>query len=124
MVQLDRERVRRTIDDALAGPGGIGLVLNVFAGVPGVTHSAARRGVFRSRPARLQIGEWRYETTADARLQAAHVVGGIVIGEEVLAFDAVAPHLARALGQLVSAHGVTVLPHIDAAVEALSAASR
>jgi hypothetical protein len=52
---------------------------------------------------------------------AAHVVGGIVIGEEVLLADAVGPHLARSLGQLVARHGAAVVPHIDAAVEALSA---
>jgi hypothetical protein len=121
MADFDAERVSRTVSDALAGPGGIALVVNVFAGVPGVIHIAARRGVFTSRPARLHIADWRYEVTRDNRLMAAHVVGGIVIGEEVLLADAVGPHLARSLGQLVARHGVAVVPHIDAAVEALSA---
>jgi hypothetical protein len=121
MADFDVERVSRTVSDALAGPGGIALVVNVFAGVPGVTHIAARRGVFTSRPARLHIADWRYEVTRDNRLMAAHVVGGIVIGEEVLLADAVGPHLARSLGQLVARHGAAVVPHIDAAVDALSA---
>ncbi|UMB68429.1 DUF5073 family protein [Mycobacterium paraterrae] len=121
MAQFDAERVSRTISDALSGPGGIGLVINVFAGLPGVVHTAERRGMFRSHPARLQIGDWRYEVTPDARLMAAHVVGGVVIGEEVLLADAVGPHLARALGQLVARHGSAVVPNIDAAVDALSA---
>jgi hypothetical protein len=121
MAAFDAERVSRTVFDALTGPGGIGLVISVFAGLPGVTHTEARRGVFRSQPARLQIGDWRYEVTPDARLMAAHVVGGVVIGEEVLLADAVGPHLARALGQLVARHGPAVIPHIDAAVDALSA---
>ena len=121
MPDFDAERVSRTVSDALAGPGGIGLVINVFAGLPGVTHTAARRGIFTSQPARLQIGDWRYEVTADHRLLAAHVVGGIVIGEEVLLADAVGPHLARSLRQLVARHGSAVVPNIDAAVDALSA---
>ena len=123
MADFDAERVSRTVSRALAGPGGIALVLNVFGGVPGVTHVAARRGVFTSRPARLHIADWRYEVTRDGRLMAAHVVGGIVIGEEVLLADAVGPHLARSLGQLVARHGAAVVPHVDAAVDALSAGS-
>jgi hypothetical protein len=121
MTEFDAERVSRTVRHALTGPGGIALIVNVFSGVPGVTHTAAKRGMFSSRPARLHIGDWRYEVTPDARLRAAHVVGGIVIGEEVLPADAVGPHLARSLGQLVARHGPAVIPNIDAAVEALSA---
>jgi hypothetical protein len=121
MTAFDADRVSRTVTDALAGPGGIALVITVFAGLPGVAHTAARRGVFRSQPARLQIGDWRYEVTEDNRLSAAHVVGGIVIAEEVLLADAVGPHLARSLGQIVARHGPAVIPHIDAALDALSA---
>ncbi len=121
MTAFDADRVSRTVSGALTGPGGIGLVINVFAGIPGVVHTPQRRGMFRSQPARLQIGDWRYEVTRDARLMAAHVVGGVVIGEEVLLADAVGPHLARSLGQLVARHGPAVVPNIDAAVDALSA---
>ena len=121
MAAFDAERVSRTVADALAGPGGIALVINVFAGLPGVAHTAARRGMFRSQPARLQISDWRYEVTPDGRLMAAHVVGGIVIGEDVLLAEAVGPHLARSLGQLVARYGPAVVPNIDAAVDALSA---
>jgi uncharacterized protein DUF5073 len=121
MAAFDTERVSRTVTAALAGPGGIALVINVFAGLPGVTHTAARRGVFRSQPARLQIGDWRYEMTPDDRLSAAHVVGGIVIAEEVLPAGAVGPHLARSLGQIVDRHGPAVIPNVDAALDALSA---
>ena len=31
------------------------------------------------------------------------------------------PNLARSLGQLVARHGAAVVPHVDAAVDALSA---
>jgi hypothetical protein len=123
MAAFDAERVSRTVAAALAGPGGIALVITVFAGLPGVAHTAARRGLFRSQPARLQIGDWRYEVTSDDRLSAAHVVGGIVIAEEVLLAGAVGPHLARSLGQIVDRHGPAVIPNIDAALDALSAAA-
>jgi Domain of unknown function (DUF5073) len=121
MAAFDAERVSRTVAGVLAGPGGIALVINVFAGLPGVAHTAARRGVFRSQPARLQIGDWRYEVTSDGRLSAAHVVGGIVIAEEVLLAGEVGPHVARSLGQIVDRHGPAVIPNIDAALDALSA---
>jgi hypothetical protein len=121
MAEFDAERVSRTVTDALTGPGGIGLVIKVFAALPGVAYTAARRGMFRSQPERLQISDWRYEVTPDGRLLAAHVVGGIVIGEDILLAEAVGPHLARSLGQLVARHGPAVVPNIDAAVDALSA---
>jgi hypothetical protein len=94
-------------------------VVKIFGGVPGVTVVAARRGLFRSQPERTQIGDWRYELTADGRLSAAHVVNGIVLAEEVLAAGAVGPHIARALGQVVTNYGPTVMPNIDAALEML-----
>jgi Domain of unknown function (DUF5073) len=119
MTGFDHERVSRAVGSALAGPGGVALVVKVFCGVPGVTLVPARRGLFRSQPERIQIGDWRYELTADGRLSAAHVVNGIVLAEEVLAAGAVGPHIARALGQVVNNYGPTVMPNIDAALEML-----
>lgn len=119
MTDFYHERVRRAVSAAVGGPAGIGLVVNVFAGLPGVVHSPARRGLFRSTPERIQIGDWRYEVTHDGRLLAAHVVNGIVIGEEVLAADAVGPHITRALAQIVARYGAGIIPNIDAAVEVL-----
>jgi len=119
MTGFDQERVSRAVGSALSGPGGVALVVKVFSGVPGVIVVPARRGVFRSQPERIQIGDWRYELTADGRLRAAHFVNGIVLAEEVLAAGAVGPHVARALGQVVSSYGPTIMPNIDAALEAL-----
>ena len=119
MTGFDPDRVSLAIGSALAGPGGVGLVVRVFCGIPGVILLPARRGVFRSQPERIQIGDWRYELTADGRLSAAHLVNGIVLAEEVLAAGAVGPHIARALGQVVSSYGPTIIPNIDAALEAL-----
>ena len=119
MAGFDHERVSRGVGAALAGAGGVGLVLKVFCGVPGVLLTPARRGLFRSQPERIQIGDWRYEVTPDGRLSAAHLVNGIVLAEEVLAAGVVGPHIARALGQVVSSYGPTIVPNIDAALEAL-----
>ncbi|MEM6106735.1 DUF5073 family protein [Mycobacterium sp. 050272] len=124
MTSYDPERASRAIGAALAGPGGVGQVIRVFCGVPGVILTPARRGLFRSAPERVQIGDWRYELTADGRLSAGHVVNGIVLAEEVLAAGIVGPHIARALGQLVGHYGPTIIPNIDAAVEVLEAAPR
>ncbi|QNI07021.1 DUF5073 domain-containing protein [Mycobacterium kubicae] len=123
MVEYDAERVSRTVAAALAGPGGVALVVNVFAGLPGVIHTPARRGIFRSNPERIQIGDWRYEIAHDGRLLAAHMVNGIVIAEDILLADAVGPHLARALGQIVARYGGAVVPNINAAVEILGTSS-
>lgn len=122
MSGYDHERVSRAVGAALAGPGGVGLVVKVFCGLPGVVLTPARRGLFRSQPERIQIGDWRYEVTTDGRLSAAHLVNGIVLAEEVLAADAVGPHIARALGQVVSRYGPTVMPNVNAALEVLEAA--
>lgn len=121
MTSLDHERVGQAVGTALARPGGVGVVLRVFCGVPGVVLVRARRGFFRSQPERVQIGDWRYEVTVDGRLSAAHLVNGIVLAEEVLAAGAVGPHVARALGQLVRSYGPTIVPNIDAALEVLDA---
>ncbi|MCV7442770.1 hypothetical protein AWB91_19465 [Mycobacterium paraense] len=124
MTAYDHDRVSHAIGSALAGPGGVALVVKVFCGVPGVVLVPARRGFFRSQPERIQIGDWRYEVTADGRLSAAHVVNGIVLAEEVLPAGAVGPHVARALGQLVRSYGPTIVPNIDAALEVLESAPR
>jgi hypothetical protein len=122
MTSFDHERASRAIGAALAGPGGVGQVVRVFCGVPGVILTPARRGFFRSQPERVQIGDWRYELTVDGRLSAAHLVNGIVLAEDALAAGAVGPHIVRALQQVVSSYGPTIVPNIDAAVEVLEAA--
>jgi hypothetical protein len=119
MTGFDHDRVSRAVGTALAGPGGVGLVVRVFCGVPGVILIPGRRGFFRSQPERVHIGDWRYELTPDGRLSAAHIVTGIVLAEEVLAAGDVGPHIARALGQVVSSYGPTIMPNIDAALELL-----
>jgi Domain of unknown function (DUF5073) len=119
MSGFDHERASRAIGAALAGPGGVGLVVKVFCGLPGVLLTPPRRGLFRSQPERIQIGEWRYEVTSDGRLSASHLVNGIVIAEEVLPAGAVGPHVARSLGQVVNNFGPATVTGIDAAVELL-----
>ncbi|MET9490342.1 DUF5073 family protein [Nocardia sp. NPDC006630] len=119
---FDPERAAGVIGSALHGPGGVGLVFTVFAGVPGAIRTPARRGMFRSEPERLQLGSWRYEVTGDQRIRAAHVVNGIVLAEDVLTAAAVGPHVARALADLVAGFGPPVLPQIAAALEVLETA--
>ncbi len=123
MEGFDPARVSQAVAGALGGPGGVALVVRVFAGLPGVIRTPARRGMFRSQPERIQIGDWRYEVAGDGRLSAAHVVGGIVIAEEVLPAGGVGPHIARALGQIAARYGATIVPNIEAAVDALNASA-
>jgi Domain of unknown function (DUF5073) len=121
MTGFDHDRVSHAIGTALSGPGGVGMVVRVFCGIPGVVLTPARRGIFRSQPERIQIGDWRYELTPDGRLLAAHVVNGIALAEDVLAAGAVGPHIARALGQVVAHYGPSIMPNVDAALEVLEA---
>ena len=121
MTGFDHDRVSRAIGAALGGPGGVGLVVRIFCGIPGVILTPARRGLFRSQPEQIQIGDWRYQLTGDGLLSAAHLVNGIVLAEEVLAAGAVGPHISRAVGQVVTRYGPTIIPNVDAAVEALEA---
>ncbi|AYF74605.1 DUF5073 domain-containing protein [Nocardia yunnanensis] len=120
MSDFDPESATRAIDAALGGPGGLGLVFTVFAGVPGVTRTPPRKSMFRADPERVQIGSWRYEVTRDQRIRAGHVVGGIVLAEELLPAAALAPHLARALAEIASSYGPPALPHLTAALEVLA----
>lgn len=119
MAGLDSDEVSRVVTASLSGAGGVALVVNVFARVAGVIHVPARRGLFRSEPERIQIGDWRYELAKDGRLHGAHVVNGVVIAEETLAAGVVGPHVTRALEQVVTRYGETAVPSIQAAVEAL-----
>jgi hypothetical protein len=119
MPDFDAVGLSDTVSAALSGPGGVALVVNVFSAVPGVVRSPARRGLFRSEPERVQIGDWRYEVAPDGRLRAAHVVNGVVIADDLLDARAVGAHIARAIEQIIGRYGSTILPHIDAAVDAL-----
>jgi hypothetical protein len=119
---FDRERAAGIIAAALHGPGGTGMVFTVFAAVPGAVRTPARRGLFRSEPERLQLGDWRYEVTGDQRIRAAHVVNGIVLAEDVLAAAAVGTHVARALAAVVEGFGPPAVPPIEAALEILATA--
>ncbi|MFE3191446.1 DUF5073 family protein [Nocardia sp. NPDC059240] len=122
MTDFDVETATGAINAALGGPGGLGLVFNVFSGVPGVTRTPPRKSMFRSDPERVQIGSWRYEVTRDQRIKAGHVVGGIVLAEELLPAAAIAPHLARALAEIAASYGPPALPHLSAALEVLAGA--
>jgi hypothetical protein len=121
MTAFDPEEASRVVATALSGPGGVALVVNVFVDLPGVTHTPARRGLFRSEPERIQLGDWRYEVARDGRLHAAHLVNGVVIAEETLVAAAVGPHLSRALDQIVTRYGPPAVPGIAAALDALRA---
>lgn len=119
MTSFDADRAAEVIAAALHGPGGVGLVFNVFAAVPGAIRTPARRSLFRSEPERLQLGSWRYEVTGDERIRAAHIVNGIVLAESILTAASVGPHVARALADLVEGFGAPALPQITAALEVL-----
>jgi hypothetical protein len=119
---FDPVAASRTIETALHGPGGAGVVLAVFDGVPGVVRTPAKRGLFRSAPERVRIGSWQYDLAPDGRVRAGHVVNDVVLAEELLGPEAAAAHLARALHEVVTSFGAGVTPRILAALEVLATA--
>lgn len=46
MSDFDTERVSRAVAAALVGPGGVALVVKVFAGLPGVIHTPRTTWLF------------------------------------------------------------------------------
>jgi hypothetical protein len=118
---FDVAATERALAAAVRDAGGVGLVFGVLDGVPGVTRTPARRGLLRSQPERVQVGSWRYEPQPDGLVRAAHVVGGVVLAETTLGAGTVAPHLTRALVEVVEAYGERALARLEAVVEVLAA---
>ena len=121
--RYDPAQAARVLARALGVQGGPEFVLGCLATIPGVVRTAARSGRFRSSPQRLQVGQWRYEPSADGRLLAAHVVGGIVIAELALSPQAAGPSIAAALGQLINDFGTQVVPAVRSVLEGLDVAT-
>ncbi len=116
---FDAAALADTITRVLATSGGSALVVEALGRIPGAVVIAPRSGMFKSNPARVQLGAWRYEAGSAGRLAAAHVVGGVVLGEELLPAAAAGVHVARALGQQVSDFGPQVVPEVEAVMEGL-----
>ncbi len=108
---------------ALALVGGPGLVVGSLGSLPGAVRTAERRGMFRSNPEQVLVGQWRYEVTRDGRLAAAHVVGGIVLAELTLPADEAPRHLAASLGAHVADHGARIVPAVRSMLEGLAVAA-
>jgi hypothetical protein len=121
--RFDPGAAAEVVTRALLVIGGVELVLGSLAHVPGVMLTPASKGMFRSSPERLQVGEWRYEAARDGRLVGAHVVGGIVLAELALSPEAAGDSVAAALGQLIGAYGASIIPAVRSMLEGLAVAA-
>lgn len=108
---------------ALTVSGGAAVVLAALAKLPGATHRSGGRGLFSSRPESVQVGTWRYQVDRDGRLRGAHVVGGIVIAERVLAPTPGGAHVAAAITEHLGQHGAHLLPDVQAVLAGVQAAT-
>lgn len=108
---------------ALQVSGGAGLVLDALRRLPGSTHQPGGRGLFTNRPETVQVGTWRYQVDRDGRLRGAHVVGGIVIAERVLAPTPGGAHVAAAIAEHLGQHGAHLLPDVQAVLAGVQAAT-
>jgi hypothetical protein len=121
---FDRQHCVTVVTRALQLPGGSELVAGSLAGLPAAVVSRRRSGLFgSSAPLKVQLGEWRYEPAPNGRLAAAHVVGGIVIAENVLAPVEAGAHVAMVLSQQLAEYGPRLLPDVLAVLEGLSVAA-
>ena len=107
---------------ALAQPGGAGLVVESLGRLPGAVATPARGGRFRSSPALVQLGQWRYEAR-DQGLAVAHVVGGISLAHTALPPAQAGAHVAGALGVFLHEQGVQALSDVLAVLEGLAVAA-
>ena len=111
------------LGNALTVPGGAGLVLAALGKLPGATHRSGGRGLFSARPETVQVGTWRYQVDRDGRLRGAHVVGGIVIAERVLAPTPGGAHVAAAIAEHLNQQGSQLLPDVQAVLAGVQAAT-
>lgn len=109
------------ISRALDCPGGPGMLVAVMASLPAAAHTPARKGLFRSSPEQVQLGSWRYQVGPDGRLQASHVVGGIVLAEQPLSPDTAGEHVAAAIAEHIAGHGSQVRPYVESMLTVLDA---
>jgi hypothetical protein len=117
--QYDAGAAAAVISRAVDSPGGPGMVVAVMASLPAAGHTPARKGRFRSSPEQVQLGSWRYQVGADGRLQASHVVGGIVLAEQALSPDTAGEHVAAAIAEHIAGHGSQVRPYVESMLTVL-----
>ncbi len=118
----DRAAAAQVVTSCLAQRGGAALVVARLGLLPDATVTPARSGFFRSSPALVQIGQWRYEARADS-LAAAHVVGGIALAQSVLAPATAGSHVSGAVGAYLADQGERALTDVLAMLEGLAVAS-
>ena len=122
MPGYDRAWTAEVVTSALQMPGGADLVTGSLRVVPGSTVSQPRSGIFGSKAASVQLGEWRYQAGPSGRLMVSHVVGGIVLAERELPPAEAGAHVAMALSLQVGEYGARILPDVLAMIEGLSIA--
>jgi hypothetical protein len=121
---FDRAVCAQVVTRALQLPGGSELVTGLLGGVPGAILSRRRAGLFGASATKVQLADWRYEPGPNGRLAVAHVVGGIVIAENVMPPLEAGAHVAMVLSQQLTEYGPRILPDVLALVEGLEIASR
>lgn len=119
----DRAEAARVIGRVLALPGGAELVTSSFAQIPGAVVISARSGMFGPRMSSVQLGPWRFTPAPAGRVTVAHVVGNVVLSEDVLPPAAAAQHMTAAVGQHINDFGGHILPDVLSLLEGLAVAA-
>ena len=123
MPGFDRAECAAVITRALQLPGGSELVTGSLSGIPGAVVGRRRSGLFGGSSVSVQFAQWRYEAESSGRLAIAHVVGGIVLAENVTPPAKAGAHVAMVLNQQLTEFGPRILPDILALLEGLAVAA-
>ena len=118
--QFDRAHCARVVTRALQLPGGSELVTGSLCGIPG---AIVRRRRKKPSTVNVQLADWRYRAEPSGRMAVAHVVGGYVVAENVMAPPEAGAHVAMVLSRHLSEYGPRMLPDILALLEGLTVAA-
>lgn len=120
---FDRAHCAAVVTSALQLAGGSELVTGSLGALPGAIVNRRRSGLLGGASLKVQLDEWRYEPGPTGRLAVAHVVGGVVVAENVMRPPEAGAHVAMVLSRQLNEHGPRMLPDILALLEGLAVAA-
>jgi hypothetical protein len=104
-------------------PGGLGLLIDMLARVPGAKVVSVRQG-WTGKHTSIEIGNYRFSATKDGRLQVGHAVNDVVLSTQELHAGPAGAKVVEAVRQQVANFGPSVMPDVEAITEGLRAAGR
>jgi len=111
------------VTSALSVPGGLPLVIDMLARIPGARVVTVRQG-WTGKHTSVEVGNYRFAPTKDGRLEVGHAVNDVVLSTQALHAGPAASAIVQAAQQQVINFGPGVIPDIEAITAGLEAAGR